>query len=325
MGLFKGARRVRAFRCFFATDIHGSDRCFRKFLAASTIYGAEALILGGDIAGKAIVPVVEDRQHRHYRLAFQGSEQRVDPADLESRLASVRYNGLYPYVCSSHEHEELIEDSSRLTQVFESLIRAQLRCWSELAAERLDPSTRCIVTPGNDDPRVIDEVLATCERIECPERDIAALGPVSLASLGNTNRTPWNTEREFDEPELARQIAEMLASWDIERRLVFNFHCPPYDSGLDTVVKLDPEFRPVFEQGVAVEAAVGSTSVRDAILRYEPIVGLHGHIHEARGVRRVGSTVCINPGSDYSAGTLKGAIVDFDAEGQLVDHLLTTG
>ena len=48
--------RRRALRIFFATDVHGSERCFRKFLAAATVYEAEVLLLGGDVAGKGLVP-----------------------------------------------------------------------------------------------------------------------------------------------------------------------------------------------------------------------------------------------------------------------------
>jgi Icc-related predicted phosphoesterase len=65
--------------------------------------------------------------------------------------------------------------------------------------------------------------------------------------------------------------------------------------------------------------------VRDAIKQYEPVVGLHGHIHESRGAQRIGSTMCLNPGSDYSADLLRGAIVDFDADGRYIDFLLTAG
>jgi hypothetical protein len=56
--LRKKAGKQRALRIYFATDVHGSEVCFRKFLAAAKVYEADVIILGGDFAGKAIVPVL---------------------------------------------------------------------------------------------------------------------------------------------------------------------------------------------------------------------------------------------------------------------------
>ena len=193
-----------------------------------------------------------------------------------------------------------------------------------MAAERLDPDTRCIITPGNDDPLEIDSVLAEPGRTECPEGTIAPLGPAALASLGYTNRTPWDTDRECDEDELSQRIGGILNQTN-GTPVVLNFHCPPFDSGLDTVIKLDEELRPVVVKGTPVEIPVGSTAVRDAILRYKPAVGLHGHIHECKAVARLGDTICINPGSVYGSGWLQGVIVDLDSTGQYVSHVLTSG
>ena len=55
----------RALRIFFATDVHGSDRFFRKFLAAATVYEAEILLLGGDVAGKGLVPIRAENGSLH--------------------------------------------------------------------------------------------------------------------------------------------------------------------------------------------------------------------------------------------------------------------
>ena len=70
---------------------------------------------------------------------------------------------------------------------------------------------------------------------------------------------------------------------------------------------------------------VGSRAVRDAIKKYRPVVGLHGHIHESRGAQKIGGTVCLNPGSDYTADLLRGALVDLAEDGSCVDFLLTAG
>lgn len=325
MGLFGRSKKPReTYRCFFATDIHGSDRCFRKFLAAATTYEANALILGGDIAGKAIVPIVDNGDGTH-RIEFLGRVEDVAEADVEEIVGRIKFNGLYPHRCDAAEHERLAADPAHREALFEQTIVDQVRGWKALADERLADEVRCIITPGNDDPLGIDAALEEPGRTECPEREAAPVGPFQLCSLGNTNRTPWDTEREFDEPELATQIDEMVESAEPGVPLVFNFHCPPFDSSLDIVNKLDAEFRPVIEHGAPVEVPVGSTAVRAAIEKYEPVVALHGHIHESHGVQRIGASICINPGSEYGTGYLKGAIVDFGPEGEYVGHLLTSG
>jgi uncharacterized protein len=322
--LRRSGTRKRRYRLFFATDIHGSDRCFRKFLAAAKVYEADALILGGDIAGKAVVPIIENGGSR-YTYQFQGVKGEVSRRDLEPLEERIKFNGLYPYPCDHDENERIRFDGSYRASLFERLITDQLVEWRSLAEERLSDKVRCIITPGNDDPFVIDEVLEQPGRIECPEGDTIRLGPVWLASLGNTNRTPWNTDREYDEEELAAQVDHMLAHHSGGEPCIFNFHCPPYASTLDTVVKLDEDLRPVLYRGMPVEIPVGSKAIRTAIETYSPVVGLHGHIHEAQGVQRIGRTVCINPGSEYGSGILKGAIVDIDSSGEYIGHLLTSG
>jgi Icc-related predicted phosphoesterase len=72
-----------------------------------------------------------------------------------------------------------------------------------------------------------------------------------------------------------------------------------------------------------VITGVGSKAVRRAIETYQPILSLHGHIHESRGVATIGRTVCINPGSEYPDGVLRGAIVDFDRDG-VKSYVLTS-
>jgi uncharacterized protein len=70
---------------------------------------------------------------------------------------------------------------------------------------------------------------------------------------------------------------------------------------------------------------VGSTAVRDAILKYQPMLALHGHIHESSGIRKLGTTTLVNPGSEYAEGILRGALIDLDPEKGLIDVKLVTG
>ena len=319
----KGPRKKRELRIYFATDVHGSEVCFRKFLAAAKVYQADVIILGGDFAGKAIVPVLtEDGMLR----ARAGGEDVTVPESQWDRLAAdLGKAGLYPVRMDDAELTRLARDGAALDRLFRTEITAQMQRWCDLAAERLDPGVRCIITPGNDDPVDADPVLAAHPRVECPELELCDLGPVTMASLGVVPTTPWNTERECSEDELAKQIDEMLGRLPEGRPLILNLHCPPYASGLDDAPELDNTLKPVIRGGRPSIIPVGSHAVREAIRRYQPVVGLHGHIHESRGAQKIGRTLCVNPGSDYSSGVLRGAVVDIAQDGSCLDFLLTTG
>ena len=315
--------RKRALRIYFATDIHGSDRCFRKFLAAAKTYEADVLILGGDIAGKGLVPV---RAHNGTLTAKVRGEAVSVPREEEARLrAEINQLGFYTLVGDGPEVDRLESDPKEVDRLFRREIVAQIEAWCELADERLDRSVRCIITPGNDDPLEIDPVLKSAPRIESPEGELFELGPVLLASCGDVTPTPWNTEREFSEDELAKRLARMLDAVPKGREVVVNFHNPPYSSGLDFAAELDATLMPVIRGGRPSIIPVGSKAVRDAIKRYRPVVGLHGHIHESKAAQKIGSSMCLNPGSDYAADVLRGAIVDLAEDGSFMDFLFTAG
>jgi Icc-related predicted phosphoesterase len=228
-------------------------------------------------------------------------------------------------IADGEETERLEKDAQHLDRAFRREIKAQVDAWCALAAERLDPSVRCLITPGNDDPLEIDAVLKAAPRIECPEGELCDLGPVLVASCGDVTPTPWNTEREFSEEQLGKRLAKMLDTVPAGRQVVVNFHNPPYSSGLDFAAELDANLMPVLRGGKPSIIPVGSKAVREAIKKYQPVVGLHGHIHESRGAQKIGRTLCLNPGSDYTADVLKGVIVDFDADGNQIDFLFTSG
>jgi uncharacterized protein len=319
----KKARKQRGLRIYFATDVHGSERCFRKFLAAAKIYEADALVLGGDIAGKGLVPVTAE--NGSLSATVRGEPVTLPASERERLYAEINQLGFYPAQMEPDEIAALEEDPEAVERLFREEIVAQIQRWCELAADRLDPSVRCIITPGNDDPIEIDAVLQEAERIECPEAELCELGPVVLASLGDVTPTPWNTEREYSEEELGNRIAAMMDQIPPGQPSVINFHCPPYGSGLDTAPELDETLKPVVRGGRPSFVSVGSHAVRDAIRRYEPVVGLHGHIHESRGAQKIGKTLCLNPGSDYTADLLRGAVVDIAQDGSYLDFLLTAG
>lgn len=316
-------RGKRALRIFFATDVHGSERCFRKFLAAARAYEADALILGGDIVGKGLVPI---REHNGSLTAtVRGDSVTVPREDGERLRAEINQLGFYSVIGGDDEVGRIEVDRAHREAVFNGEIRKQVEAWCELAAERLPDHVHCVITPGNDDPREIDAVLKAAPRIDSPEGELFELGPVLLASCGDVTPTPWNTEREYSEEELAGRLARMLDAAPPGARVVANFHNPPYSSGLDFAAELDKNLLPVLRGGRPSIIPVGSKAVREAIKRYQPVVGLHGHIHESKGAQKIGATMCLNPGSDYSADVLRGAIVDIAGDGSFMDFLFTAG
>lgn len=280
-------------------------------------------MLGGDIAGKGLVPIRSDNGSLSAKV--RGEMVTVPRAEEERLRAEINRLGFYSVITDPPEVERMESDATYLVAAFERAIIEQIEDWCKLADERLPAKVRCIITPGNDDPKAIDPVLKSAPRIESPEAEIVDLGPVLMASCGDVTPTPWNTEREYPEEELGRRLEAILDPAPTGSKVVANFHCPPYGTGLDFAAELDSELRPVIRGGRPSIIPVGSKAVRDVIKKYQPVVGLHGHIHESRAAQKVGATMCLNPGSDYSADVLRGAIVDFAQDGSYIDFLFTTG
>ena len=280
-------------------------------------------MLGGDIAGKGLVPIRSDNGSLSAKV--RGEMVTVPRAEEERLRAEINRLGFYSVITGPAEVVRMENDGAYLVGAFERAIIDQIQDWCKLADERLPASVRCIITPGNDDPKAIDPVLKSAPRIESPEAELVELGPVLMASCGDVTPTPWNTEREYPEEELGRRLEAILDPAPPGSKVVVNFHCPPYGTGLDFAAELDSELRPVIRGGRPSIIPVGSKAVRDVIKKYQPVVGLHGHIHESRAAQKIGTTMCLNPGSDYSADVLRGAIVDFAQDGSYIDFLFTTG
>lgn len=313
-------------RLFFATDVHGSDTCWRKFLRCGDYYESSLLILGGDVTGKAIVPIVDEGQDR-YRTIVRGQTENLEgQTELARVRAAISSSGLYPVVVTPDELEELRADAQQLQALYTREVLRRLEEWVSLADERLaKTNVRCFMCPGNDDDFAVDEILSSSSRIEVAEGRVIDIGDgYQMLSTGWANVTPWATHREESEEKLALRIQSMIddATADPER-LVFNFHCPPHGTSLDEAPAVTEDLKIV--DGGRVMTHVGSTAVREAIRTAEPALTLHGHIHESRASVRLGRTVVINPGSSYEQGVLQGAVVELDGKRPLKRHLLTTG
>lgn len=316
-------------RLFFATDIHGSDICWRKFLNAGKFYEADILVLGGDMTGKALVPIVALGGGRFKATLLQqefllDSEEAV--VEMEQRVKS---RGYYPFRTTAEELAEFEADPSRVDAFFHQQMLDVVEQWMALADERLAGSgRRCFVCPGNDDAPEVDDVIHRAKHVELAEGRVIDLGDgFQMISTGWTNVTPWETYREESEEDLAQRIEHMaelaLATGISMRHTIFNFHCPPYRSNLDEAPEVDEDLN-VKEAGRSL-VPVGSTAVREAILRHQPLLSLHGHIHEGKGTTRLGKTLAINAGSLYEQGVLQGAIVNLGGRRGLRSYMLTTG
>jgi Icc-related predicted phosphoesterase len=315
-------------RIFYASDVHGSNRCFKKFLNAGKFYGSEAIVLGGDITGKAIVPFVE-RAPGEVHVTFLSKDHVLTSEDkiraLEERVGDTGY---YPHRCSPDDAAALSGDGARLQALFVEKIVGRIEEWMALADERLtgDRAVPCFVNAGNDDPREIDAVLDSAARVEFLEGRVVELPDgIELASCGYANMTPWHCPRDVEEDELANRLESVAAQVRDPEWSIFNFHCPPYDSQIDQGPVLGEDMRMRSTAGGVEMQPVGSTACRAVLERYQPLLGFHGHLHESRGTFRLGRTVCINPGSEYSEGVLRGALVDVNATKRKVKntHLIS--
>jgi Icc-related predicted phosphoesterase len=287
--------------------------------------------MGGDIIGKLAIPIIREKEGG-YRATLQGTTQHYDSEEqLKGLLDRIGTLGFYSKVMDEGEFRALQSDPSAVDRLFHELARQRLEAWIQLAEERLHGTAiRCFITGGNDDysdvldvlPKDGDGPVRACEGEVLPlsERH-------SLASLGISTPTPWHTPREVTEEELGRIIEDLIAAVDDFGRCIFNFHDPPNDSTLDTCPMLDWTTDPptqIVKAGQPVLHGAGSTSVRQAIERHQPLLGLHGHIHESPGVIRIGRTVCANPGSEYGEGVLRGFLVSL-GEGKIESYQLTSG
>jgi len=312
-------------RIFFATDLHGSERCFRKFVGAGKFYDANIIIVGGDITGKMIIPIVEQSDGSFTAELFGVKRLVKQEKELLALEDDIRNSGFYPYRADLEEMR-LLTNETKVDELFSRLMVQTLERWVELAEKHLkNTGIKCFIMPGNDDSLVVDSVIEKSDFVVNPEgKSVWVDDHHEMISTGYANITPFDCPRDIPEEELAKKIEAMATQVKDMNNCIFNFHCPPYDTQLDPAPKLDGNLKPVVSGGNVVMCPAGSTSVRSAIEKYQPLLGLHGHIHESRGIFRIRRTICLNPGSEYTEGYLRGAIVNLDRD-KVESYTLTSG
>ncbi|MEW6623822.1 MAG: metallophosphoesterase [Bacillota bacterium] len=308
---------------FFTTDIHGSEVCWKKFINAGKFYKADIIVLGGDMTGKALVPFIKDSKG-NYKVSFLEEDMYLNEVQKEQMEKTIADRGYYPIVMTEDRFLELNSNPELVEELFVERVVMAAERWVQYAEERLSKwGIQCFICPGNDDMFELDAVFAKSKYITLAEGKIIDLdGHYNMISTGWCNYTPWNTHRECSEEELEERIEKMAGEVQDMTRCIFNLHAPPYGSGLDEAPELDENLRPKYAGRSLIP--VGSHAVRKVIKKYQPLLALVGHIHEGKGINRLGKTLVVNPGSSYEQGNLLGAILELDKKG-VKKYILTSG
>jgi uncharacterized protein len=313
-------------RIYFCSDVHASRKCWKKFLNSWKFYEADHIILGGDITGKFVVPIVD--RGPTYTATVMGIERKVGTREeLEELKTKISDAGQYPFMTTPDEYAEHEGDQGKIDQLFKRLMMERVEEWMEEADDKLrGTGVRCFVSGANDDFFEVDEAIAGSEVIEDPNGKVIDLeGDLQLLGMGYGNPTPWACPRDVPEEELAERIDKVAEGVRDTDRAIFSLHVPPLGSGLDVAPKLDDYLRPRVGAAGLEMIPVGSTATRDAIKKYRPMIGLHGHIHESKGVKKLDGVTITNPGSEYGEGILDGVLIDIDPKRGLQKLELVTG
>ena len=313
-------------KIFFTSDVHGSEKTFFKFLNAGKFYKADVQILGGDITGKVVIPIFVENDgtfKAHFLGADYTFKEEKEVIDLEKKI---RDNGFYSFRDKPDEIIRINSSQQEKDALFEKLMVERLHNWLQIADQRLAGSNvKCYIMPGNDDAFVVDSLFANSHLVVNPEGRVVEIGEgFEMLSSGYSNMTPWKCPRDLPEDELATKLEAMIPNVKDKSHCIFNLHCPPYGTNIDQAPQLDNNQQPKMGPSGTVMESVGSKAVADFIIKYQPLLGLHGHIHESRGVTRLGNTLCVNPGSEYGEGILRGAIVSLKGD-RVQSYSFTSG
>jgi Icc-related predicted phosphoesterase len=297
-------------RILFSSDLHASYTVFKKFINAGKIYKVNALIIGGDIAGKTLIPII-DLGNNNYNI----QDKIVTSSELNSFIERFKSEGIYYAILSKNEYEEASQNKKAQDELFKKAIIATIREWMKIAEERLkDYKIPIFINLGNDDPEYLFEVLKESEIFKVGEGEVFDFNGYEIVSYGYVNPTPWNTFREKKEEEIYNDLSKIVSKITNYSKAIYNFHAPPYNTNLDNAPLLDENLKPIVRGGEIVYTHVGSKSIRRIIEETNPLLGLHGHIHESRGFDKVNNTIVINPGSEYNSGLLHAALVILEGE-----------
>ncbi|MCK5388954.1 MAG: phosphoesterase [Candidatus Thorarchaeota archaeon] len=301
-------------RIFLAADPHGSQQTWEKMCRAPKVFKADVAMMCGDLTGKAIMPIIQEKEDRWFVQPHGKKKTIKKQKDLDKFIKFTKDEGYYPKILTPDELEKLKETKGAITQLFQDLMVERMQEWMNMANERIPEDVMVVVNPGNDDDYSIDKVIDDDPRVINPLKKVIDVNGYPMISLEWVNNTPWDTHRECPEEEMLEKLEVEFARLDTDdySNVLCNFHDPPFNSGLDTAPTLNEDHTIKKSGAMEVLGPVGSKSVRAVIEKYEPLLGMHGHIHESHGFRKIGRTLCVNPGSEYREGILKGFIINID-------------
>lgn len=276
------------------------------------------------MTGKAIVPIIHQGGDTYKAVLLQQETILHGPDAVEEMVKKIKSRGYYPYRTTPDEIAELNATPGRVDELFAAEVMKTAEQWLTYADDKLEGTgIRCYVAPGNDDMFELDDMIRASKHVQLAEGQVIELNQYhEMISSGWSNFTPWHTFREEEEDKLRARYEAMISQIKNVKNSVFNIHVPPYASTLDGAPELTEDLRPKYAGQSLVP--VGSHAVRAVIEKYQPLLGLFGHIHEGKGATRLGRTLCINPGSMYEQGRLLGALINLDRD-KVKNYILTTG
>jgi len=317
---------VGTLKILFTSDLHGSDLCYRKFIKAIQNYKADVAIIGGDITGKALVPVIAKKEGSYVATLFgveQHARNEEELAELIDRISAV---GFYYKIVTIEEHEELSQNHSLLENVFKELIVERIKKWVDLAENIVkEHKVQFLLMPGNDDIYEIDEIINKSEYVVNPAGKIIQISGIhEVVGSCHANITPWNCPRDIEDTALEAELEELMMNVKNKNTAILVAHAPPYGTQIDLAPALDKDLKYITKGGQLVFEHVGSKAVRKVIEKYQPLLGLHGHVHESKGYEKIGRTLVINPGSEYNEGILHVAITIL-SDDKVKGYMVLTG
>jgi len=301
-------------RIFLAADPHGSQQTWEKMCRAPNVFKADVAMMCGDLTGKAIVPIIQEKEDKWYASPQGKRKEFKKQKDLDHFVKFTMDEGYYPRIMTADEFAKLRETPGAVTKLFEELMIQRIELWMRMANERISGDVMVVVNPGNDDSWAIDDVIKRDPKVIYPLKRVIDVRGYPMISCEWVSKTPWQTPRECPDDELLGKLEEEFARLDTKdySKVICNFHDPPYNSGLDTAPSLDEEHKVKKSGAQEIIGPVGSKSVRAVIEKYQPMLGMHGHIHESVGYRSLGKTLCVNPGSEYREGILKAFLITIE-------------
>jgi len=298
-------------KIFFACDAHGSVPVLRKMVKVHETYNCDIVMMCGDLTGKAVVPIVEEKPGLWWSAPWGKRETYKSQEAVDQIKKTYEKRGFYWFLTTPTELADLEKNRDKVNELFLKLMLDRMQDWVRLIEETVPSDVRVIVSPGNDDSFAIDDIIRASSRIVYPIGTAVNLdGDHSMVSCEWVNSTPWKTPRECPDEELKLKLQVEFDRVGSRENLICNFHAPPYGTQIDLAPKIDEKLRVKVRFGRPDMVPVGSRSVRELFEKYQPLLGLHGHIHESAGVEYIGRTLCINPGSAYMQGMVNAFVMD---------------